>query len=128
MSVQQLFSMISEDSENIIHKYHHQMKMKDVMDELKTKSIYCYNCDCDKACLNHHKCVQCEEDMCDYCYAEELTYDSFCNNNCEAVCGDCRRFQDYIGEQSDDETSSQIAYAEEELWRDMYGNPGPFYY
>ncbi len=124
MSMKSLLLTLPEDLENIVYKYNHQLKMKDVLDELMSTVHYCSGCNMNKASIYNHNCQDCNEHMCDYCYVEELTEESYIT--CSSTCYECKELSYIMAEieqYGDDETSSQIAYAEEELWRDMYGVP-----
>ncbi len=121
MSMKSLLLTLPEDLENIVYKYNHQLKMKDVLDELISKVYYCNECNMAKASIHNHICQDCDEHMCDYCYVEELTEESYIT--CGVTCYECKELAYVLAERDDDETSSQIAYAEEELWRDVYGIP-----
>jgi hypothetical protein len=118
---------IGPDCKNIIYKYIHQMSMEKVLTELKSKVIYCEDCDEFKVTLLNYKCSMCKEPLCDYClrqereYFEEQIYQTTHNIQDEIMCNHCYEVEDYFNEQIEDETESQIAYAEEELWRDMHG-------
>lgn len=114
---------IGPDCEDIIHKYYHQMKMINVLTELKTKVIYCEDCDQFKVSLFNYKCSVCREPICDYCVQQESEYleqmyespgdDSF-------LCDHCYEIEGYLHEHME-ETESDIAYAEEQLWREIHG-------
>jgi len=121
MSLKSLLSTLPEDLENIVHKYNHQLNMKNVMDELMTKSRYCFECDMNKASLNNNTCRDCHEHMCDYCQGE-VSRNSYFHGD-DDTCLECQELAFQMAERDEDETSSQIAYAEEELWREMHGVP-----
>ena len=56
-SINQLMITLPEALKEIVHRYHHQMKMKFVMDELKSRVVFCDRCEHDKVCvknINNH--------------------------------------------------------------------------
>ena len=123
MSIESLLVTLPEAVEEIVHRYHHQMKLKSVMDELKSKVIFCECCDSFKVNLNKYCCESCNHDMCSVCYTRELSYVEHCGDDEDLVlCSPCAEIEEYMREQVE-ETESEIAYAEEELWRDMHGIP-----
>jgi len=72
-------SILPKELEEIIHKYNHQLKMNDVMTELKTYFHKCACCqeetitiECD--CCDNPMCLACHDyfgGMCDDCQYED---------------------------------------------------------
>ena len=60
-----------KDIENIIHKYHHNLKMSDVLRELKMKHITfnhkCHYCNEKKLTINRKPCLHCNIYVCNEC-------------------------------------------------------------
>ena len=140
-SINQLMITLPEAVEEIIHKYHHQIKMKDVMGELKSRVIYCDRCEHDKVYIkniNKQTCCydDCQNTVCSHCYKSYMSYVvgmADCDEDLERRpdCFECLHFQDLQDEWEDEEesmTSSEMAYmeeqAEEEHWQNSYGCNG----
>jgi len=77
MSVESMLIILPEVVEEIVHKYHHQMKFKYVMDELKEISKHI-----------HHTCG--------CCYKKYFSFTTSCcsHDDCsQSICEDCVRYE-----------------------------------
>lgn len=131
---------LPKEIEDIIYNNIHQMKMKNVMDELESQVSYCYRCRTDKVCIkniNNHTCsykdehTNCCNIICSHCYNKFMYYvNSMADNQDELderpECMNCF-FDDLQNDMEYDEisiTSSEIDQVEEDIWQDMYGCGG----
>ena len=76
-----LLKQLPEDIENLIYKYEHQMKMKNVLDELLviTEDFNKTCCSCKKDYCTSREQIYCVGDLCNEtfcydCYIEEINY------------------------------------------------------
>ena len=110
-----LLTILPKEIETIIHKYYYQLKYKNVMDELKLKVQYCSSCDEYKVNYKNDTCNHCCDFICCQCYRDSNIWHDGYEVNIE--CLQCHILEEYFNE----ETESEIAYAEEQLYIDMYG-------
>jgi len=100
------FNFLPEAVEDIIFKYEHQMKMKNVMDELLETTSYVNQC-CNYCRINFcstkiNKCstIGCEKTLCNKCYQNEISilrveqfFERFVENNIrdnnQILCNTC---------------------------------------
>ena len=139
-SIKQLMITLPEAVEEIVHRYHHQIQMKSVMDELKSRVVHCDRCECDKVYhrnINIHTCNydNCHNTVCDHCYNNYMRYSTTIADFDEEItyplCEECIILdEEYDQYESDEESmnSSEFAEmleeAEEEHWQNSYGCNG----
>ena len=83
-----LLKSLPSSIEDIIDQYTHQLKMKDVMDELKKHSYFCFCCfrDRNEKIIYGKKlrlCECCDEPICEDCF------DNFVEGNNGELCNEC---------------------------------------
>ena len=116
MSMKSLLTILPESVETIVHQYNHQMKFKDVMDELKSRVEYCSCCDEYTVNLHNNCCEHCCEYICSICYKEITEYHDDIEE--EILCVQCHIVEDALMDNDNDPSSLMVfdSISDEEVY------------
>ena len=87
--------MLPQELETIIYKYEHELKMTNVMDEMKTCLKCCGVCAYDKMNISYNHCYNCHAFICSDCTPVDICW--CCENYTSSTTpwwGNCTLFDD----------------------------------